>query len=105
VAERLPANLGAGGRHLSQLRSAIFLVDTGTVLAPSIVNVSDSMLDHNEARGGTDQLGNGGDGLGGRHCELVFCHRPMRPVARSHTTMPKVEMVWQAATASGAGRS
>lgn len=63
-----PASLGAGGAIFNGLGN--FVVDPGTVLAPSIVNVSESILDHNEARGGTDQLGNGGDGWGGALANL-----------------------------------
>src|SRR5262249_38385755 len=47
-----------------------FELDTGFVLAPSVVNISDSILEHNQARGGQDAAGNGADGWGGAIASL-----------------------------------
>jgi hypothetical protein len=58
-----PANLGAGGGIFNALGN--FELDTGDVLAASIVNVSNSMLAHNQAKGGSDAGGSGGDAWGG----------------------------------------
>src|SRR5262249_57097775 len=62
------ANLGAGGGIYVGLGN--FELDTGFVLAPSVVNISDSILEHNQARGGQDAAGNGADGWGGAIASL-----------------------------------
>jgi len=69
-----PANLGAGGGIFNALGNfeGTFEVDTG-VLAPSIVNVTDSTLEHNQAQGGQGGANiPGGDGWGGAIADLFM---------------------------------
>jgi hypothetical protein len=64
----LPASLGAGGAIFNALGNFEFV--TGEVLAPSAVTVTNSTLEHNQAQGGNDSAGNGGDGWGGAIANL-----------------------------------
>jgi hypothetical protein len=62
-------SLGTGGAIFNALGS--FVLDTGNILGPSIVNVTNSTLDHNQAHGGDGGLANpGGDGWGGAIANL-----------------------------------
>jgi hypothetical protein len=56
------AGLGAGGGIFNAFGN--FVLDTGDALAPSIVNVSNSTLEQNQAHGGEGDT-RGGDGWGG----------------------------------------
>jgi hypothetical protein len=59
----LPAGLGAGGAVFNAFGN--FLFPDGSVLAPSVVTLARSRLDHNEAQGGQEAAGHGSDGWGG----------------------------------------
>jgi len=65
------ANLGAGGAIFNALGN--FQFDTGEVLAPSIVTVTNSTLEYNQAKGGDGGLDTpAGDGWGGAIADLFM---------------------------------
>jgi hypothetical protein len=64
---QVPASLGAGGAIFNALGNVVYF---GETLAPSTVTISNSTLEHNQARGGRDAAGNGGDGWGGAIASL-----------------------------------
>src|SRR5262249_51389558 len=57
------ASLGTGGGVFNALGSVE--LDTGDILAPSVVTVTDGALVYNQAQGGPGATGLGGDGWGG----------------------------------------